>query len=49
MAGIELWGQEVKKRDFGEESCVNWINEGMIGKKVMKEWNFERISLQCLR
>jgi hypothetical protein len=49
-AGIELWRQEVEKRDGEEESCVvNWINEGANGEKVIKEWNFEKISSQCLR
>jgi len=33
-AGTERWGQEVEKRDGGEESCdVNWTNEGMNGKR----------------
>ena len=49
-AGIEHWRREVEKRDGEEESCVfNLINEGMNGKNVMKGWNFERISFQCLR
>ena len=49
-AGIELWRKEVEKRDVEEESCcVDWVNELMNDKKVMKQWNFERISFQCLR
>jgi hypothetical protein len=49
-AGIEPWRQEEEKLE-GEEDCcvVNWINEGMNGKKVMREWNFKKISFQCLR
>jgi len=42
-AGIELWGQEVEKREGEEESwVVNWVNEGMNGKKSNERMEFRK-------
>jgi len=42
-AGTELWGQEVEEREGEEESwVVNWMNEGMDGKKSNERMEFRK-------